>query len=586
MDDRIVQSRQSYLVDKGGQAVTNQPVSANAQSSSQISFQFQVPSEQVFVSRGVNFTSTYTLTFNCTPPAAVGALIVPGRDFALAPFPLHQAVQTANPVINSTSVTVNTNDVKDFLLRMTDYKGVRLQRTCPTKLSSYVSYNDEANSLQNTLAGYENMSDRFETPNGAYPITFCDPNSGAALAGNGSYTFGGVTVDYLAGIPQISVGANPHPVCVSFTSTEKLLASPFVFNDEHQWDTGLFGIQNITLTLNLQAPSRCLRFSSSSGRVCTAPTFTTAAGNGGVNGSRLDFEVISPSLEIPLPPKSVIPVYQYPSFIQTYSETLAPGAARLALPSQTINLNRIPDYLVIGVRPQTYLPTEADWFFRITGIRINFDNVAGLLSTQSAAQLYQASVHNGLEMSYPEWSGQATQVTGGAASTVATTGSLLVLRPGIDFALQTGLAPGVAGNFTIRFEVDIVNQSANTYNSGNPFRMVLITPESGYFESVRGSSRILTGLLTPQDVLSSEAGDVITRMESRRMVGAAVMGGGVLDKLSSAFSTAKSLYDRAKPVISAVKEVAKAIPHEKSRAVGDVLGKMGFGAGRLNERLM
>ena len=585
MDDRIVQSRQSFLVELGGTAVTNQPVSANAQSSSQISFQFQVPSEQVFVGRGVNLTSTYTLTFNCTPPAGAGALIRPGIDFAQAPFPLHQAVQTANPVINSTSLPVNTNDVKDFLLRMTDYKGVRLQRTCPTKLSSYVSYDDEANSLQNTLAGYENSPDRQETPNGAFPLVFCNPNDGSALVGGGNYTFGGVTVNFLAGVPQISVGAAPHPVCVQFTSTEKLLASPFVFQDECQWDTGLFGIQNITLTLNLQAPSRCLRFSSSGSRVCTAPVFTSGSANGGVNNSRLDFEVISPSLSIPLPPKSVVPYYNYPRYLQTYSTTLAPGAST-TINSQTITLNRIPDYLVIAVRPQTYLPTEADWFFSINGIRLNFDNIAGLLSTQTQAQLYQASVHNGLEIGFREWAGSATQVTGGVSSTVGTTGSLLVLKPGVDFAISTGLAAGVTGNFTIQFSLDITNQSANTYNSGNQYQLILITPESGYFESVRGSSRVLTGILSPADVLSAESGDVITRMESRRMVGAAIMGGGVMDKLGDMLSKAKNIYDKAKPVISAVKDVAKAIPHDKSRAAADVLGKLGFGGAKLNERLM
>jgi dissimilatory sulfite reductase (desulfoviridin) alpha/beta subunit len=75
-------------------------------------------------------------------------------------------------------------------------------------------------------------------------------------------------------------------------------------------------------------------------------------------------------------------------------------------------------------------------------------------------------------------------------------------------------------------------------------------------------------------------------MESRRMVGAAIMGGGVMDKLGDMLSKAKNIYDKAKPVISAVKDVAKAIPHDKSRQVGDVLGKLGFGGARLNERLM
>ena len=585
MDDRILQTRQSYAVEKGGTAVTNQPVRANSESQSQIQFQLQVPSEQVFVDRGASWTGTYYLGFSVTTVgAATGVPVVQwGRDFALAPFPLHQAVQTANPVINSTSVPVNTDDVRDVLLRLTDYKGVRMQRTCPTKLSSYASATEEALSINNANAGFNDSADRSEVPNGAYGLVcFVDPNNGAALpdGGSGSYTFNGITVQFVDGIPQIDVASKTYPIAVRFTSTEKLLASPFVFNDSHQWDTGLFGIQNIQLTLNLKSPGRCLRFADVDGtRTFTAPTFLTGApGNGPVQGNFLNVNIISPSLEIPLPPKSCVPYMNYPRYLLNVSTPVAANdptqltPAATTIKSQTITLNRVPDLLIVAVKLQSYGPTDQDYYLPVNAVRINFDNIAGLMSTATREQLFQISQHNGVEQSYEEWTGLARHSTLGY---FATTGGLLVLKPGTDFALSTGLAPGVTGNFTLQLDVDVYNWTGVSQNA----QLVIITPESGYFESVRGSSRVVTGLLSAQDVLSSEDSDVITRMEAKRAIGGMVMGGGILDSLPTMISRAKGMFDKLKPAISAVKDVAKSIDHPSAKKAASLMESVGLGGG-------
>ena len=53
------------------------------------------------------------------------------------------------------------------------------------------------------------------------------------------------------------------------------------------------------------------------------------------------------------------------------------------------------------------------------------------------------SVNNGLDMDFDEWSGSAW-VAGGSNSTLTPlVGGPLVLRPGRDFALSTGQAPGL-----------------------------------------------------------------------------------------------------------------------------------------------
>jgi hypothetical protein len=80
-------------------------------------------------------------------------------------------------------------------------------------------------------------------------------------------------------------------------------------------------------------------------------------------------------------------------------------------------------------------------------------------------------------------------------------GGPLVLRPGRDFALQAGQAPGLVGNFTLQFNITVQNftgadQTPNIYT---------VPISSGFFETIKGSSRIIKGVLTEQDILSAPA---------------------------------------------------------------------------------
>jgi hypothetical protein len=133
------------------------------------------------------------------------------------------------------------------------------------------------------------------------------------------------------------------------------------------------------------------------------------------------------------------------------------------------------------------------------------------------------SVHNGVDMDWSEWSGLGSipfsQVgTTGAVSTVGggqvgLVGGPLVLRPGRDFALQTGQAPGLVGNFTLQFNLTVQNftgaaQTPNIYT---------VPISSGFFETIKGSSRIIKGVLTEQDILGAPPSAPSADLE--RMVG-------------------------------------------------------------------
>jgi hypothetical protein len=290
------------------------------------------------------------------------------------------------------------------------------------------------------------------------------------------------------------------------------------------------------------------------------------------NNSTVNVQFLTPSLDLPLPPKSQIPYFEFPRYLSTNLPAL-PAGQQTQVQSQTIVLNMIPDYLICYAKPNAYAVGEGDFYLPIVRLNLNYDNFAGLLSSHQPHQLYQMAVHNGLDMDYNEWSGLANQRYGAGAAgipvpngRVQTVGGYLILRPGVDFALQAGQAPGVMGNYVLQYNPTIFNPSASDVAAGS-YTLYTIAVNSGFFESMAGSSRILKGILSEADCISAEPAGVVDSESAHRMV-----GHGFFSKLGSMLSKGVEIYKKTKPIVSAAKGL---LPEGK---VKDVLGAVGYGA--------
>ena len=172
-DDRIVQQQPKYAVEKGALSVTNSPFNAIAANTGQHTYNVLVPSENVFIDRAVDWSSTVylqmTVIFNGTAPNPTTGEVVeytvgtvpPGSPFtagapffqfgtggaSLCAFPLQSLTTTMTATINDTTVTINSADVLPQVLRMTDMKKNRMVRTCPTQLDKYARYDDAYGSI-------------------------------------------------------------------------------------------------------------------------------------------------------------------------------------------------------------------------------------------------------------------------------------------------------------------------------------------------------------------------------------------------------------------------------------------------------
>lgn len=549
-DPRVIQQKPKYAVEKGALSVNNVTFNAQTANSSGQQFNVIVPSENVFIDRAVDWVSggvcSVTLGMAGTGTASGSVLVTPG-EVALAAFPCHQTVQQMTATINDASVSVNTADVLNQVLRLSDLALHRKQRTCPTMLDTYATYPrassvggvDTATSQSalfqsSPLATYGARFESDELPNGAFSQWWFTDVNGLPLPSNN-------------GLPVATgTGTVAEVFYIRWQSTEKLLLPPFIFGDGFELSTGLFGVQNFQVQMNMSSsPARAIRISDSYigravGTARTVASFAVAwTTSTGLTYSpypiapALSVQFLTPALDVPLPPKSIVPYMEFPRYITNLTPNQAStlGATiptaqggrsgATSQSSNTITLPNIPDLIMIYAKPSTVgaaiatgalytgqSPTGvwdsamSDFTLPISAISVNFDNFSGLLANHSQYELYKMSVNNGLDMDFSTWSGESKRVPASGTGTpyIATCGGPLVLRPGRDFALQAGQAPGLVGNFSLQFNVTLGNQFGSAITAISLFCVPI---SSGFFETIKGSSRIIKGVLTEQDVLSS-----------------------------------------------------------------------------------
>ena len=512
VDSRIVQSRPAYAVDKGALSLTNAPFNAISSSSSQCTFNVYVPSENVFCDRRVLMTAAVQqqLPVTCATYTPGESILVPGRDFALCALPLNSMCATIQATINDTTTVINSQDVLVPILRMTDLADNRLVRNCPTMLDTFQSYNDAYGTMANPLAGYEGAYDSHKVPNGAHPglsfvsstgtaltgvspqpalagLPYCQVNSVPTVPPAWNVTFTpavGQLVYYLGYVftcLAATAGTLPVPgtanatwsigvqlagaavnVYVKWITTEPIVLSPFVFSDEHEWSTGLFGINNIQLLLTFVSGGvansgidRLIRRSDRAGRTITNATLLATPFN---TVPVLNVQFLTPAYDVPLPPKSVVPYMEFPRFITNSSGGIITPGQTGQIQSQTITLPQIPDLLIIYAKPSAYAANgcDGDWFLPVASsidgksapLSVNFDNFSGLLSSHTAEELFSMSVKNGLKQDWAQWNGQANTSSGSftgrqQGGRVGLAGGILVLKPSQDITLHEGQAPSL-----------------------------------------------------------------------------------------------------------------------------------------------
>jgi hypothetical protein len=458
---------------------------------------------------------------------------------ALSAFPLHQLTTVQTSTINNNSVSVNQRDVLPLLLRFNDRRSLqRYNGMAPVAYDTVGDYAQAVGTLQNPLGSFTNSADNDLLPRGSFVLDGVSKNL-ADVATSGTPLTPNYTGDFY----------------IQVTSSEALMLSPFIWSDPKSNNQAIYGVQNLNFVFNIGDASRVWRSANGTSRISaiSVSSFTR---------SELLFNFLTPHPSDLMPPRNCVSFYETPRYISTFNGANLASGASSDYQSNSLQINQVPDKLIICVRKALGTQTwaDADAFMTINRINLQFNNASGLLSSATVQDLYRFGVENGSNQSFQEFIGKVSipdPVTG-AGRILPTTGSLLVLDFGKDIQLSEDFyASGSLGNFNLQIRMNVTN---NLSAQVNDLEFVVITMNSGVFCCERGTSSTYTGILTKQDVLDASAQQPYFKSDAERIV-----GGGFLDSL-------KSVVGRVLPML---------MPEAKKR-----LGQMDSPYGKAGEKVL
>jgi len=530
----------AFAVYQGASSNTYQQFTAVSNSSSNLTFNVQIPSESVVISREVLLNTQMTVTVQINGVGVNETAFNYGVTDAFQAFPLNKSFLTTTATINNSNVSTNTQDILDVLLRMNNSRELlRYSGMTPSfPDSQYASYGEGYLATNNPLASYNNASyDIDQVPRGSYPLA-----SGSQIY---QFTSAGA---FVSNSPVCATAGNYFKVVLSIDVTEPIFCSPFIFGQPDFNQSGLAGINTINLVFNIDGQFKRVLSTMGGSQVGSSYSYTMSAGDTSGQSVSPNPLFLQPQLLMNflstqptqlVPSRVVTPYIDYPRYISNSNQyptipagnlypagTPVPigtsGSQLQVINSQNIQLNQLPDYFFIAVRPQMASQTikNSASFLTINSISINLNNVSGILASATAEDLWKMSVANGSTQSWLEFQGLASQNANatGLGTVVGTTGSFLVLSPALNLSLSNMLSNSSIGQFNFQFSITVSN---NLGVSIIP-EILVITANSGMFVTSMGSSSIFTGLLTKQLVLDAsekQSEDPIQSSLIKRLVG-------------------------------------------------------------------
>ena len=623
-----------YGVLKGAQNNTVQILAANTVSSSVISWNITLPSENTALNRRVLCESTITLMndffyaypsapadafkFNWMSVIGAGAnkpLKVNGSNVLVkagAPnfvtvngpsaYPFHSCLSTMQCTINNQTVSQQIADVLPFLTTVNDFEN-NLNEMCPHQRDTYFNMNDSMYGALNNPYGAYNQSSQQSTNNGAYDIEYY------------YIDVAGANVPVKITPQTVGDGNKSYKVLIKIRSTEPILMSPFIFNGCND-GAAMYGIQNLNFTFNVGSATRCFRSSipnyATNAAVTAAPT-TAASGTfgwvgsgfqyvSGINGyqpfaSQLHLNYLTPFSSQMLTSRNVVPYMAINRFITNISNTQIPANSTNGAPMpefqstfQSVNLSSIPDKIALCVRLRKGLKTNqtADWNCVIKKVSISWNNSQGLLSSANMIDLYRMSREAGSNLNFLEYSGRSVQANtpflydtvggtdpaGSNSAYIPTVGSVVILDLSKHIQLDSDwFAAGSLATTQLLITVTWAYQNTTVSLPADCLEGVLATFDSGILVNERGTTSTFVGILNKTEVLEVSASEeYFNDADIQRLVGGSFFG-SLKSGLSSAWNSIKPIVNQLAPI---AKTVMNQIPHPYAQQGAKVLEALGY----------
>lgn len=493
-----INTTKSYAIAKGAKDNTYQSFPAQNLNTNQITISCNPPSRDIVINKRVYVKAKFQLTISGTAGAG-SKMIVENLDAPRA-FPIARSLATVQVSINNDTYSNVLNQYWPAFIRYhnplkMEYNNYSLT---PTYLDQYQEYSDNLSpfngSAKNALGGYG--------------------VNGLPEGGRGGFV--GFTIVSDAGNTAVA----------TIEATEPLFISPFNYSNEEE--TGLLGVQNMSMTFSFGELSSSLWSHDN--------TSTGHSTISSITVQLLNFEILlnfqSLPMDIAIPQSTIYPYFEivpYSSVAQTIN-----SLASQTLILNSVQLKTIPRRMYIFARENLNDIlfsnggiNKTDCFGVIENISITFNNKVGLLSTASQQDLYNLAISNGCDMSWSQWTKYI--------------GSVLAVDFSKDMSLNETEAAGILGNFQLGLQARIKN--ANTSRNINYVLWCVVINE-GVAQIVNGSMSHQVGVFNSTDIIKTPI-DTTTRWERARDVYGGFLPNIIMKALPYVAPVAKTLLRNA-----------------------------------------
>lgn len=622
----------NYYAKVGASDVTYQIIKAISNTDSQLIFNTTTPSVNVGLSRRMKVGLPIRVKTNVSQATSPGPVTNPfllttfnGTEFGLRAYPLAAVTENLSLKLNNSTINTNLNDIIHAMMEF---------GTSPDERNKWrsgePSYPDQFDyvSYFNALAPPAFITDGARNTFSSYPqnVLECSRNIK-------NYAVNIQLCDFL-----ISTGPDvyqTHVVSFDLYFVSDVFVSPLNWTEKDC--QALFGIQTIDLTIVMSNLRRIFSISANATEVPSTDISQWFINVQTDTKASLYLSYLSPQINMPVSKLLHYPYYDVNRYISSQSQPLAgstcfaintvvaspmpangvapvssflgknpltslttlalAGGASNKFYVDNITLHAIPKRLYIFCTKDKNLRISdalnyirSDTYAAITGISINWNNRAGVLSSADCYQLYAISVRNGLDMTYFQW--------------LRAKGSVLCLEPSVDIPLTAVQSPGTRGNYQISYSIN-VNSVCATSNPSN-YQVYTVAVQEGFMTINDSVIALDVGVLTEQSVLDAPfapAGtfNAITHMYgggfwgdmwrgvkkgARYVRDIGTKGAKVIGDVAGALSDVPGIGVYARPVAdvaNAVHGVGKAVGGRRKRA-GSRSGGYLSGGRRMSQR--
>lgn len=448
--DRVVDlsklSHRQYSCYDGGQEIVYQSYLAQNVNNSSIQITSIPPSQGTIIHPVVYAEVTYNLAF--AGATGSGNLVQIGVADAPRAFPLSQTTNTLSAAINGQNVSCLLSQYFNALIRYEqNYDAMDLDfGSTPTQLDQCTDYSNLFGTNRSPFTTFgENV---YQSSRGAF--------SGVSIVSN-----------------------TPTSAEINLTVREPLFLPGFMYNK-----SGLINVQNLQWVMTFGDLRRVWSHDSVNGN-----TFSSLTVN--ITSFKLWYKFITPKILSEIPKQAVYAYHQIVPNNQATSVSVASGA-QIQIPLSAINLQAIPKciYLYVRKADSDLSYTDADSFFRIDNVTVNYMNRAGLLSSAPAFELHRICVENGYNGNFDMYN--------------KYNGSVVCLRIGKDIGLSSLYASGQMVANQLSLTVTCTNISNSTITNPTLFCQVIY---EGAMTLHNNTMSLSTSVLSNSDVLDSQLKD-------------------------------------------------------------------------------